>query len=122
MATRLPPIAPPAAAAEAAAEPEGERLVFELKAQPASVEVRCLAEDIGADVPIGGGALRVGAHARNKPWTEEHCVELRDDRGRPTGAVRVVLSWTPNPAALHRLCIAVCSWLELAAAWTHCPV
>lgn len=95
-------------------EAPGEALHFDVKAPPKLIEVRCCDEDVTADFAIGVGTVPdalAGQEAfdRKATWRGPSLtVELKDDRGRPTGSVCVAVSWTPHPRPPHRLCVTVC--------------
>lgn len=95
-------------------EEAGEALHFDVKNPPKLIEVRCCDVDVTAAFAIGGGTLPdelAGQEAfdRKAPWRGPMLtVELKDDRGRPTGSVCVTVSWTPHPRPPHRLCVTVC--------------
>ena len=99
-------------------EETGEALHFDVRAPPPTIEVRCCDEDVGRDFTVGTGSIQgaLAGHPRAKPRRGAvETVELFDDRSRPTGSVRVAVSWTPHARPPHRLCVTVCSADHLRA-------
>ena len=96
----------------------GEALHFELRTPPATVELRCCDEDAGRDFLVGIGIVEkpLAGQPRAKPWRGPvQTVQLKDEHGKPTGDVRVAVSWTPRSAPPHLFCVTVCSASHLKA-------
>ena len=124
----LPPIRTPSPALEP--EPEeccvgcdehpdaGEALHFEMRTPPAILELRCCDKDVGRDFLIGIGVIEkplAGQH-RTKPFRGPvQTVQLKNEHGKPTGDVRVAVSWTPRSGPPHLFCVTVCSASHLKA-------
>ena len=95
----------------------GEALHFDLRTPPPMIELRCCDKDVGRDFLIGIGAIEkpLAGHRAKSFGGPVQTVQLKDERGKPTGDVRVAVSWTPRSGPPHLLCVTVCSASRLKA-------